>query len=162
MMFKFEVTCKSLEKTDCLAQKFIDKTKQDGALVLMFGDVGVGKTAFCKCAAKHLSIKENVTSPSFVILNEYHSGIIPMYHFDLYRLEQEGVKSILNELLEYSQGRVLTFVEWAEYSDILLPKNRIEININYIDETIREFEFKAFDEKNIKMMRDLQNEVTDI
>ena len=63
--------------------------------------------------AKHLNVKEKVTSPSFVIINEYLSGDLPVYHFDLYRLEQEGVRTIIDELTEYSRPDVLTFVEWA-------------------------------------------------
>ena len=101
--------CKNLDETDTLAKKFSKLVETEGCFVCMFGDIGAGKTAFVKRVAKHLGVKEKVTSPSFVILNEYHDGILPIYHFDLYRLENEGVKTILDELEEYSKPGYLTF-----------------------------------------------------
>ena len=113
-MIKF--TCKNLDDTEKLAKKFADLVQDCGCFVNLYGEIGAGKTAFVKLVAKALEVKEKVTSPSFVILNEYHSGKIPVYHFDLYRLENEGVKTIVDELREYSQGEKITFVEWAEFS----------------------------------------------
>lgn len=139
--------CKNLDDTDNLAQKFAKLVEQDGCFVCMFGDIGAGKTAFVKRVAKYLDVKEKVTSPSFVILNEYHDGKIPIFHFDLYRLETEGVKTILDELEEYSQGRCLTFAEWAEFSQGEIPLDRMEIQIEYVAETERNFIFKAFGKK---------------
>ncbi len=148
--------CKNLDDTDKLALNFSNAVKDDGAFVCLFGDIGAGKTAFTKCLCKHLDVKEKVTSPSFVILNEYKTGVIPVYHFDLYRLENEGVSTIINELDEYSQGKILTLVEWAEFSQNTLPFDRIEIQINYIDETEREFIFKSFGEKSDKILGKLK------
>lgn len=155
----FRILCKNLEETGLLAKKFLDKIVETGAFVCLYGDIGAGKTAFVKLFAKHLEVKEKVTSPSFVILNEYHTGVLPLYHFDLYRLEEEGVKSIFDELLEYSEGRVVTFVEWAEFYNIDLPKNRIEINIKYVDEFSREFGFKAFSDEGCKIIKELEDEI---
>lgn len=143
----FSVICKTLNDTENLAKRFSLVVK-NGAFVCLLGDVGAGKTAFTKFLCKHLGVKEKVTSPSFVILNEYKSGILPIYHFDLYRLENEGVSTIINELDEYSEGKMLTLVEWAEFSQNSLPFDRIEININYIDDTVREFVFSSFGEKS--------------
>ena len=136
--------CQNIDETDILAKKFASLVESKGCFVCMFGDIGAGKTAFVKKVAKHIGVKEKVTSPSFVILNEYHDGKIPIFHFDLYRLEHEGVKTIIDELEEYSQDGCLTFAEWAEFSQGEIPIDRMEIRIQYIDETIREFEFKAF------------------
>ena len=133
--------CCSLKETENLAEKFADVVKNAGAFVCLYGEVGAGKTAFTKFVCKYLGVKEKVTSPSFVILNEYKSGVIPIYHFDLYRLENEGVSTIINELDEYSEGKILTFVEWAEFSNNALPFDRIEIKINYVNEFERQFEF---------------------
>ncbi len=141
------VICKTLDDTENLAKRF-SQFVQNGAFVCLLGDVGAGKTAFTKFLCKYLGVKEKVTSPSFVILNEYKSGILPIYHFDLYRLENEGVSTIINELDEYSEGKMLTLVEWAEFSQNSLPFDRIEININYIDDTVREFVFSSFGEKS--------------
>lgn len=147
--------CKNLDETDKLAQKFAKLVEKDGCFVCMFGDIGAGKTAFVKRVAKHLDVQEKVTSPSFVILNEYHDGKIPIFHFDLYRLENEGVKTIIDELEEYSQGRCLTFAEWAEFSQGEIPLDRMEIQIDYIDETERSFNFSAYGEKAQKILEGL-------
>lgn len=143
----YSVVCNNLDDTEKLAEKFA-KSINEGAFVCLLGDVGAGKTAFTKFVCKYLGVKEKVTSPSFVILNEYKSGIMPVYHFDLYRLENEGVSTIINELEEYSEGEILTLVEWAEFSQNALPFDRIEIHINYIGETQREFVFSSFGEKS--------------
>lgn len=156
---KSEKICNTLEDTKELAKKFADLVVKNGAFVSLYGEIGAGKTAFVKLVADALDVIERVTSPSFVILNEYHSGKIPMYHFDLYRLENEGVKTILDELSEYSQGKILTFVEWAEFSQDQIPFNHIQINVTYeesINENARKYSFKAFGEDNIAVIEGLK------
>ena len=111
---------------------------------------------FVKLVADALGVKERVTSPSFVILNEYHSAEIPIYHFDLYRLENEGVKSILDELREYSEGKMLTFVEWAEFSQDEIPFNHIQINVTYEEDEARKYSIKAFGDDNISAIEGLK------
>lgn len=148
--------CKDINDTEILAQKFANLVVDKGAFVCLLGDVGAGKTAFTKLVCKYLGVKEKVTSPSFVILNEYKTGIIPVYHFDLYRLENEGVSTIINELDEYSEGKILTMVEWAEFSQNEIPFDRIDLNINYIDETQREFTFTAFGDKSESIIKGLE------
>ena len=103
-----------------------------------------------------LTVKERVTSPSFVILNEYHSATLPIYHFDLYRLENEGVKSILDELREYSEGKFLTFVEWAEFSQDEIPFNHIKVNVTYEKNDERKYSFLAIGETNSVILEELQ------
>ena len=138
----FKIISKNINDTDKIAATLIKTLKISGGLVCMYGDIGAGKTALTSLCAKYLGIKEKVTSPSFVILNEYHSGKIDLYHFDLYRLEDEGLKSILEELQTYSTMKnALTFVEWAEFSHGELDLPRLEIAIKYIDDTSREFTF---------------------
>ena len=120
--------CHTIADTKIIAERFANLIKEKGCFVNLFGEIGAGKTAFVKLVAEVLGVKEKVTSPSFVILNEYHSSSIPIYHFDLYRLENVGVSTITEELREYSTGRKITFVEWAEFSQGELPFERIEIN----------------------------------
>ena len=151
------VNCIDINDTEKLAKKFAELIKDKGTFVCLFGDVGAGKTAFTKLVCKHLGVKEKVTSPSFVILNEYKSGCIPVYHFDLYRLEKEGISTIINELEEYSDGKIVTFVEWAEFSQNALPFEKIDVNINYIDENKRLFEFNATGENNIQIIHGLDS-----
>lgn len=145
--------CNNLEDTEKVARLFAETIEQTGAFVCLHGDIGAGKTAFTKLVCKYLDVKQRVTSPSFVILNEYKSGKIPVYHFDLYRLESEGVATISDELEEYSEGKILTMVEWAEFSpDTELPFDRLVVNITYLSDTEREMTFDAIGEKSEKIL----------
>ena len=155
MSKSYKKVCYSLEETAQLAEKFA-KAAKDGCFVNLFGEIGAGKTAFVRLVAQALEIKEKVTSPSFTILNEYHTGDIPIYHFDLYRLENEGVKTITDELREYSTGKQLTFVEWAEFSQNEIPFDRIEVNVTYDDEDNRCFEFTSIGEGMDKIIEGLE------
>ena len=83
MTNSYKKVCYSMDDTRELAKRFAELAK-DGCFVNLFGDIGAGKTAFVRLVAEALDIKEKVTSPSFTILNEYHTGEIPIYHFDLY------------------------------------------------------------------------------
>lgn len=145
--------CYSLEDTDKIALRFAESIRKTGAFVCLHGDIGAGKTAFTKLVCKHLNVKQKVTSPSFVILNEYKSGDLPVYHFDLYRLESEGVSTIADELSEYSEGKILTMVEWAEFSpDTELPFDRLIVNISYLSDTEREISMKAIGNKSEEIL----------
>lgn len=143
----FSKKCVTLNDTKKLAEKFAQLVKDKGCFVNLFGEIGAGKTAFVRLVAEALGVKEKVTSPSFVILNEYHSTTIPVYHFDLYRLENVGISTITEELREYSEGKKITFVEWAEFSQGELPFERIEINVTYDDDS-RIYEFQCIGNKN--------------
>lgn len=151
----YKKVCHSIEETRELAKKLASLTQEKGCFVNLFGEIGAGKTAFVRLVAEALDIKEKVTSPSFTILNEYHTGNIPIYHFDLYRLENEGVKTITDELREYSTGKQLTFVEWAEFSQNEIPFDRIEVNVTYDDEDNRCFEFTSIGEGMDKIIEGL-------
>lgn len=154
-MKKFEKVCKTLDDTKELAQNFA-KLIKDGCFINLYGEIGAGKTAFVKLVADALDVKEKVTSPSFVILNEYHTGSIPIYHFDLYRLENEGVKTIVDELREYSEGKQVTFVEWAEFSQDEVPFNHLQINVTYSDDDSRIYTFSFIGEDKNNIIEELK------
>lgn len=156
MMTKYEKICKNLEDTKELAKKFAKLVEDKGCFVSLYGEIGAGKTAFVKEVAKEIGIEEKVTSPTFVILNEYHGGKLPMYHFDLYRLENEGVKTILDELNEYSEGKQLTFVEWAEFSQNEIPFDHIKINVTYENNDDRRYSFEGFGQNCIEIVKGLE------
>ena len=145
---KFKQVCNTINDTKKLAEKFAPLIK-DGCFINLYGEIGAGKTAFVKLVAEALGIKEKVTSPSFVILNEYHTGSIPIYHFDLYRLENEGIKTIFDELREYSEGKQVTFVEWAEFNQDETPFEHLKINVTYSDDDARIYEFESFGKDEI-------------
>ncbi len=154
---KYEKVCKTLNDTKELATRFANLIT-DGCFINLYGEIGAGKTAFVKLVADALGVKEKVTSPSFVILNEYHSGKLPVYHFDLYRLENEGVKTILDELREYSEGKQVTFVEWAEFSQDEIPFKHLKINVTYQDDDARVYSFESEDKDIIKIIEGLKVE----
>ena len=156
MIETYEKICKNLEDTKDLAKKFAKLVEEKGCFVNLYGEIGAGKTAFVKEVAKEIGIEEKVTSPTFVILNEYHGGKLPMYHFDLYRLENEGVKTIMDELREYSEGKQLTFVEWAEFSQNEFPFNHIKINVTYEDNDDRKYTFTGYGKDCIEIIKVLE------
>ena len=156
MIETYEKICKNLEDTKDLAKKFAKLVEEKGCFVNLYGEIGAGKTAFVKEVAKEIGIEEKVTSPTFVILNEYHGGKLPMYHFDLYRLENEGVKTIMDELREYSEGKQLTFVEWAEFSQNEFPFNHIKINVTYEDNVDRKYTFTGYGKDCIEIIKGLE------
>lgn len=154
MKFKVE----TLEDTKKLAINFADSIPATGLFVTLTGDIGAGKTQFIRYILEYLEVKEKVTSPSFVILNEYKSNRFPIYHFDLYRLEEKGLKSIISELREYSKTGILTFIEWAEFAHDEIPDNALKINVEYDEDdvNIRWFEFSTNDNTN-SFLEDFKN-----
>jgi tRNA threonylcarbamoyladenosine biosynthesis protein TsaE len=100
-----------------------------GDLVALVGDLGSGKTVFTKGIAKGLGVKKPryVNSPTFVIIKEY-KGRLPLYHFDLYRLDHPGILDSEN-FEEYFYGDGVTVVEWADKIKKLLPKKRWEVKM---------------------------------
>ena len=110
---------------------------------------------------EYLNVREKITSPSFVILNEYKSDLCPVYHFDLYRLEQKGLSSMVDELREYSKIGKLTFIEWAEFGLNEIPKDALNINVEYDEDNldIRYFTFKSNSQNNNDFLEKLSKKV---
>jgi len=106
-----------------------------GALLLLKGELGSGKTLFTKGIAAGLNIDPaDVTSPSFTLINA-HQGRLPLYHIDLYRLEPESVSSLgLEEV--FADERAVVVVEWAERLRAV-SQPAVEINFEYISPSER-------------------------
>ena len=104
-----------------------EKAKQ-GEIICLNGDLGVGKTVFTQGFAAGLGIDEPINSPTFTIVQEYHGGRLPFYHFDVYRI---GDICEMDEIgyEDYFYGCGVCFVEWAELIKEILPENVIVINI---------------------------------
>lgn len=152
-----KIKVQSLEDTKKLAQDFASCLDKNGLFVTLTGDIGAGKTQFVRYVLEFLNVQDKITSPSFVILNEYKSSLCPIYHFDLYRLEEKGLKSIVSELREYSKVGKLTFIEWAEFGQDEIPSNALNINVEYDDDNldIRYFSFNSQNEINDEFMKKL-------
>lgn len=99
-----------------------------GEVYCLSGDLGTGKTVFTQGFARGLGIKEPVNSPTFTIVSEYEEGRLPLYHFDVYRIEDiEEMEEIGYE--DYFYGEGVCLVEWAEVIKELLPDNPVRITI---------------------------------
>lgn len=133
-----EFISKSEKDTSKIANKF-EKFLKGGEVVVLNGDLGAGKTTFTKALCKALKVKENVTSPTFTLMNIYTSGRLVLYHFDMYRLEDESEAQELG-LNDFFYSNGVCMIEWAENIKNLLPKKLITINIEKLGETSRKFE----------------------
>ena len=106
------------------------KQLKAGDVIALIGELGTGKTALTKYIARGLGIPCEVTSPTFTIINEYKSGRLPLYHFDVYRLAKADEMYELG-YEEYFYGGGVTVVEWADKIEKLLPKGSITIRMSY-------------------------------
>jgi tRNA threonylcarbamoyladenosine biosynthesis protein TsaE len=106
-------------------------------VVGLIGTLGAGKTRLVQAVATALGVPPgDVTSPTFVLVNEYRGGRLPVYHFDTYRLKDEDEFLALGPE-EYFESSGLTFVEWADRVAELLPEERLEITIEVVGESER-------------------------
>lgn len=115
------------EDTFLLGQKLGERTKP-GDIYCLNGDLGTGKTVFTKGFAHGMGISEPVSSPTFTIVQIYEDGRIPLYHYDVYRIEDI---SEMDEIgyEDYFYGKGVCLIEWADIIKELLPDNRVEILI---------------------------------
>ena len=124
-----EVLIKNEKDTEAFGLALADELKA-GDVVALIGDLGTGKTTLTGYIAKGLGIKENVTSPTFTIVSEYHSGRLSLYHFDVYRLESsEELYEIGAEEYFYAGG--VCVIEWADRIADVLPDDAKVIFIDY-------------------------------
>jgi tRNA threonylcarbamoyladenosine biosynthesis protein TsaE len=137
----------SEDETISLAKEFFLILK-DGDVVALNGNLGAGKTFFIKHLLKNFGI-EGVNSPSFAIVNQFE-GRQKVNHFDFYRINK------INELYDIgfedylNMTDAITLIEWANLIPEILPSQRMEINIEILDDTIRKFNFKKLYSLKIK------------
>ena len=106
----------------------IGKEAKSGDVYTLLGDLGVGKTALTKGVAEGLAITEPISSPTFTIVQVYEDGRIPFYHFDVYRIgDVEEMEEIGYE--DYFYGEGVTFIEWANLIEEILPSSYRQILI---------------------------------
>ena len=141
MDYKF--TSRSVEDTLTIAQN-IESEKFPNMVICLIGELGSGKTVFTKGFAASLGIKDTITSPTFTIIKEYDSGELPLYHMDVYRLE-DSVEGI--GFKDYFNKGGVTIIEWADLIEKQLPKKRLEIKFKVIDEDTRVLVFTPYGEE---------------
>ena len=108
--------------------RLLGQKAEAGQVYCLDGDLGVGKTVFTKGFACGLGIDEPVSSPTFTILQEYESGRLPLYHFDVYRIaDVEEMDEIGFD--DYIEGDGVCLIEWANLIKEILPKDPIFISI---------------------------------
>ena len=151
MEFKRIVTIENEEETRAFGMELV-KNAVPGQVIALMGDLGTGKTALTRYIAEGLGITGRISSPTFTIVKEYHSGRIPLYHFDVYRLAgdndilsgqdisgEEGRpirERAMDELFnigadEYFDGDGLTVIEWADLIEEALPEDALKIYMEY-------------------------------
>lgn len=121
----------SLEETTKIGS-LLGKLVQPGDVICLTGDLGTGKTHITKGIAKGLGISEHITSPTFTIVNEYDSGRLKFYHFDVYRVsDPDEIYAIGFDEYIFSDG--VSVIEWANYIEELIPDEHLSINIEKVD-----------------------------
>ena len=150
---KLVVTCCDESETDRLGAS-IAESITDGIVIELNGQLGAGKTRLVRAICGSLGIDTNkVNSPTFVLLQLYTDGRIPVAHFDTYRLGD------IDEFLaigadEFTQsGDWLCLIEWAERVNECLPADRLRINISATDADSRRFEFISFGPSSAAILR---------
>lgn len=133
-----EFISNSIDETKGFA-KTLAGSLQDGDVLLFYGDLGAGKTTLIKMLAEYLGVKDEVTSPTFTLLNEYN-GKFKIHHFDMYRLKDsnEAIESGLDEIINSGYG--ICFIEWPEKVASILPSNAKIVKISVLGEFERKFE----------------------
>ena len=132
------IISRSIEETLSIAQSFA-ATLRAGDVVALEGDLGAGKTHFVKGLALGLGSNADVTSPTFTLIHEYGGGRVPLFHFDLYRLDEAGeVRRIGFD--EYLEADGVCVIEWADKFPELLPPETRRVRIRLLQNDEREIE----------------------
>lgn len=139
-----ELTTHSAAETQELGER-LGRLLQPGHVVALVGELGAGKTCLTQGIARGLGVEPPVTSPTFIMVNEYRTGSgAGLYHIDCYRFEENGVAQALaigvDELLG---GEHICVVEWAERIEPLLPHERLTVTMVYVNHTTRRLYFEA-------------------
>ena len=128
-------------ETKLIGKKFAEKLKK-GDVIVLTGELGSGKTKFTEGVLEHFGLENEISSPTFNIVNEYISKNINIYHFDVYRLEDEDEFYAIGGEEYFDKG--ICLIEWGEMIESVLPKKYIHItfNRNYENDDSREIVFE--------------------
>ena len=133
---KYEFITHSPEESIALAEN-IGKLLRAGDCIAYYGDLGAGKTTFTRGLAKGMGLPDQVSSPTFAIVNEYHGkGRLSLYHFDMYRIESSDELETTG-FYDYPLEESVFAVEWSENIEDVFPENVIRIIISRVDDDTR-------------------------
>ena len=130
---EYKVTLRDESETIELAEN-MESEKFANMVICLNGDLGSGKTVFAKGFASALGIDEVITSPTYNIVKEYYSGEMPLFHMDVYRLDETDV---MIDFSEYFVKKGVSIIEWSDMIRDELPDERLEINFKIIGEDTR-------------------------
>ena len=133
----------SEEETELFAEELSSIIKGSD-IICYFGEVGAGKTVFTRGLCKGLGVTGYVNSPSYIILNQYTGKDNTIYHYDLYRISDAEELTEIGFYDFAGKENSITIIEWSEKLEDELPKQRIDIIIEVIDETKRKFKIKRY------------------
>ena len=122
-----EYLTNSARETEELGERLAEKLRP-GDVVAYTGDLGAGKTAFTRGLARGLGVTDRVTSPTFTIVNEYEGGRLPLFHFDLYRMESPEELFDIGWEDYLARGGVCA-VEWSEHAAGAFDQEPIRVDI---------------------------------
>ncbi len=126
----------SLKNIDLVSNLIVDYTK-NYKLFLLDGDLGSGKTTLIKNVLRNIGILENITSPTFSIVNKYIQDNLEVYHFDLYRVKNEDELYTIG-FQEYLESGKLCFIEWPQIAINNIDQKYLHIKINSLENDERE------------------------
>ncbi|MDR7074987.1 tRNA threonylcarbamoyladenosine biosynthesis protein TsaE [Fictibacillus barbaricus] len=149
-MSVYTIKTDSADHTMAFAEK-LGNALQKGDVLTLAGDLGAGKTTFTKGLAKGLGITRTVNSPTFTIIKEY-SGRVPLYHMDVYRLEDSDEDLGFEE---YFSGEGVSVVEWATFIEEYLPDERLEIVVSHKGDQQREIQLTPIGERYIELIKEI-------
>jgi len=143
----------SPEDTQRLGEE-LGRLARPGDILLLSGELGSGKTCLTQGIAWGLGIEGYATSPSFVVMNQYQ-GRLPLYHIDLYRLENVAEVMDLG-LDDYLYGDGVCVVEWADRAPQAFPAEHLRIKISSLSDTGRRFEFEPGGKRYVELLSQLK------
>lgn len=146
MLGKKILSSATTEETEQIGRALAEELLQSGkksAFIALYGDLGVGKTAFTRGFVSAICPTARVKSPTYTVVNEYRGGILPVFHFDMYRIDGEDDLYSTGFYDYLDSGYLLS--EWSENIPFALPKEHIAVTIEKSGVDTRRITLEAFE-----------------
>jgi tRNA threonylcarbamoyladenosine biosynthesis protein TsaE len=157
-MKAYKITTDNPAQTQAIGER-LAKLCKGGEIICLSGDLGAGKTTFVKGLARGLGIDEKkVNSPTFVIMNLYDEGRLPLYHFDFYRLEKpEEIGGVGYD--EFLYGKGVAVIEWSERFGALMPPENLAIHLGHVADQSRTLRLTCTGDKYKELLNSLSSKL---